>query len=100
MAIMIINIDEHGNVTLIDADNFRQLKVSMPSSVEAGVLSSNLYAMSKYDGEYLWLRREWLESHRRSDAEWHKSFSDMLAYADLKGWLGSDGAIRAHIEYV
>jgi hypothetical protein len=33
------------------------------------------------------------------EPEWESGFTAMLDYAATKGWIGSDGAIQAHIEW-
>ena len=35
---------------------------------------------------------------RANDQAWNEAFDAMLAFAAGRGWLASDGAIRAHIE--
>lgn len=43
------------------------------------------------------LRR--LAGERASDPEWQSQLEGMLAYAESKGWVREDGAVRAHIEW-
>jgi hypothetical protein len=39
-----------------------------------------------------------LAGERADDPEWRRRFDAMIAYAREHGWIGDDGAIRAHIE--
>jgi len=35
----------------------------------------------------------------RLGAGWDEGFAGMLAYADDRGWIDDDGAVRAHVEW-
>lgn len=43
--------------------------------------------------------RDLAGEERASDAAWAVNFDKMLAYAQSKGWVREDGAIRAHVEW-
>ena len=51
-------------------------------------------------GEHAWIDAEALRtaaSALATAADWNAGFDRMLDYARSKGWLGADGAIRAHV---
>lgn len=52
-------------------------------------------------GEHSWIAPEQLialAGDRGNDPAWREQLDGMLGYARTKGWIGEDGAIRAHVE--
>jgi len=104
MQISIMTKDGAAAVELLDADNFREFAVIAPQDIDAGTLTDALGRVGRAEGdEHVFVdRAKLLELAGPSAhaAEWLESFEGMVAYADSKGWVDADGAIRAHIERV
>jgi hypothetical protein len=66
--------------TLREADEFQSFKVVVRT------------------GTYVYVDQDWLRAARTGDADWGARLDEMLAYAESKGWMGSDGRVRAHVE--
>jgi hypothetical protein len=85
--IMYIQIDlatAPPTTSLCDAENFKEFKTVV-------VGADHLYVGI---GDVVSLAGE-----RGGDAEWRSQLDQMVAYAQTKGWVRDDGAVRAHIEW-
>ena len=53
------------------------------------------------DGTHAWVSPQAVRklAAREDDPAWNGRFDAMLAFAADRGWLASDGAIRAHIDF-
>jgi hypothetical protein len=71
-------------VTLHDPDDFASFAVVVSRSEHAHVAADTI--------------RE-LAGERADDPAWAEQFAQMLEYAERHGWIASDGAVRAHIEW-
>jgi hypothetical protein len=70
-------------VALRDPDDLQSLKVVVRGAEHAYVSADTLRALA---GE------------RAADPDWAQQFTAMVDYATSKGWVGDDGALRAHVE--
>lgn len=51
---------------------------------------------------HMWIAREdfaRLAGAQADDPSWRDGLEKMFAYAETKGWVNEDGAVRAHIEW-
>jgi hypothetical protein len=69
---------------LRDATDFTEFKIVVAGSEHAYVGVDSLVALA---GE------------RGDDAAWREQLDAMVAYAQTQGWVGEDGAVRAHVEW-
>jgi hypothetical protein len=92
---MIIRVD--ATRAVIEAPSaFDGFKVVATHGAEVGAIGR-----IDVDGEHVFVDPEFVRSlvgERRSDPEWESGFVAMIRYAEAKGWLDSNGHIRAHIE--
>jgi len=91
-------------VELLDADNFREFSVVASADLDAATLADGAAQVGRAEGDdHVFVDRAKLVALAGASAEseeWQKSFEGMVGYADSKGWVDADGAIRAHIERV
>lgn len=98
---MIVVIDERG-VELAEPEDLTRFsaRVTVPLPA-AGRALLNAGAGALLDDSHVAVREAWLRSRAgglSDTAEWRDGFDRMLAYAESKGWITDDGAVRAHIE--
>ena len=95
----------NGEVQILDIENFKDFAVIAPEAASNTEIEAALDALGRLhnDNEADIHQEELLRalpSDRVSDPDWRSQFDAMIAYATSKGWVGADGAIRAHIERV
>jgi hypothetical protein len=93
------------SVTLLEADDFRSLKIVAvgPRSDGASFASATAELGRTGDGaEFVYIdvaTLERLAGSRAEDERWRVSFAAMLAYAAEHGWVDDSGAVRVHVEW-
>lgn len=67
-----------------------------------GELAPAIADIGRVDGQaHVYLRPDAirvLAGEAGNDPAWRKGFDAMLAFAREHGWIGADGAVRAHVE--
>lgn len=87
---------------LIEPDDFRNFAVEIGEDCRAN-LTDKIAEIGTLDGDsHVWVRPIDLIriSPKKEDDAWNANLSDMLDYAETRGWLGPNGTVRAHIIYV
>jgi hypothetical protein len=69
---------------LHDGENFKEFKIVAARSEHAYVSVDRLAELAGELGD---------------SAEWREQLDQMIAYAQSKGWVREDGAVRAHIDW-
>lgn len=101
ISVMVMNgVPTH---SMLDPDNFRELAVLVPKSLDGEALKDALLPVARYDTatDHAYIEQEALSrlaGERAHDAEWRSSFESMIAYADSQGWVTDLGEVRSHIE--
>ncbi|WP_187970602.1 hypothetical protein [Aquibium microcysteis] len=97
---MEIVVSRAAPVRLQAPDAFDRFSVAVGSGGAPG-LQKALDGIARIDGgTHAWVFPQAVRrlAGRKSDEAWNARFDAMLAFAADRGWLASDGAIRAHID--
>ncbi|BCH28942.1 hypothetical protein MesoLjLc_08720 [Mesorhizobium sp. L-8-10] len=96
---MEIRVTGEGGLLLAGDDDFTSFAVAVEANARCRAADA-LRPIARLDGESnAWIDPEQLRglAPRAGHPEWEKGFSAMVAYAERKGWVDANGAIRAHI---
>lgn len=93
---MIVQVSEEGACRLADADVFDSFKAKVAELARRS--KQPACGVWDEDGAHLWVDAGWLRAQGPSCPDWSAKLDQMLAYADRKGWLDTDGRVRAHVE--
>lgn len=91
-------------VALADPDVFDRLAVIVAgggSREELARATADIGGLD-HDGEHLFVARGALRSlagERAVSAAWMEGFDAMIEYAESKGWVDSEGRVRAHVQW-
>lgn len=97
---MQILVDADG-VSLAEPDTFTDFSVQVAPGF-SGELAQALaaYGTVTPDAGHAHITRRGIETlagPRAADAEWRRSLDAMIDYANGKGWVDTDGGVRAHV---
>jgi hypothetical protein len=96
---MFVSLAKHDGPVLLDALNFRALKVEAPSELDDKDIADGLTALGTRDGDHAWLSISDLKALGPDEPSWKSGFDAMIAFAERAGWVSADkSAVRAHIE--
>jgi hypothetical protein len=73
-----------------------------PSAGLTGADDFTAFSVAAARPSHTWVHPDALRSmagERADDPDWAAGLAKMVAYAESKGWVREDGAIRAHIEW-
>ena len=99
---MQIRVRQHGRVALerpLDFGEFAVLAEQMPPERLREALLE--IGQPSGDGDHVFVEQAWIKDQAGEyslESEWLQSFAAMISYALQKGWMDSDGRIRAHVE--
>lgn len=86
-----------GRPVLAEPETFTALSVQVADRAALTALSEAIGG--RVEGDTLWLPIPALHALAgERDADWHRAFDGMIAYADSKGWCAGDN-VRAHAEF-
>lgn len=94
---MLIRIDGKGGVSLEDPEDFTRFSILAAPGIS---VADALNSIALVEGHYAWVAPDAVRrlAPKSNQRDWDKNFKGMLDYAERKGWMNSDGAVRAHIE--
>jgi hypothetical protein len=92
---MIIRLASNGEATLEEEFDFSRFVVIAKNIVHKRDLECGAIDP---DGRHVWIDKNWLSAKGPKDRHWVEGVDNMISFAERKGWLDSDGRIRAHIE--
>ena len=101
---MIIDINRSGEISLINAEDFKSLKACADGEVlDAGILLRVFEGLGSVDADmkHVWIAPDAFVSRLAAgqDEQWLARFNAMVAGAAKYGFVDADtGAVRAHIE--
>jgi hypothetical protein len=94
---MRVMFGRNGRMRLEEIDDFTGFAahaVCAPEVLDAGLTGAGC----RDHDAHLWIDRGWvLANGRPADPQWRAAFDNMVAFAESRGWVDSDGAIRAHL---
>lgn len=101
---MQIVLEPGASARLADAGNFHAFHVLVAGPrCDAAALRAMAGAagtIEEIDGApYLWVTRTWLDAQGPGGADWAQGMAGMIAFAQPRGWVRPDGAVRAHVEW-
>jgi hypothetical protein len=94
---MRVMFDPEGHISLQEIDDFAGFAAHAACTGEA--LDAGLTGAGRRENDaHLWINREWiLANGRPADPQWRAAFEKMIAFAESRGWVDGDGAIRVHL---
>jgi len=95
---MIVQVSEKGVCRLADAEVFGSFKAEVAELARRS--ERPVCGVWDEDGTHLWVDAAWLRAQGPSSLDWSAKLDQMLAYADGKRWLDTEGRVRAHVERV
>ena len=104
--VMILEIDDHANVRLLNPNDFKEFCIQCSDSRSAVEVCEILQLLREgnkvIDEKHLWLCNELIRklAPDANDDKWETGFTEMLDYATSKGWTeNNETLIRTHIEW-
>lgn len=86
------------------ADDLRRFSIAMDERLRASARAALAPVGTPVDeaGTHAWVRPDAVRalSPLAGDPEWDAAFANMLSFAESHGWIGENGGIRAHIDYI
>lgn len=97
---IVVSVD--GAARLEEPDDFRRFSVEMPSRLLADASNALSDVGRLADATHVWVRPDAVRKlyHGSDELSWQSQFEAMHRFAESRDWLGPEGAIRAHIEFV
>jgi hypothetical protein len=92
---MRLRVAADGTAMLEEPDDFTRFAVRAAPGVA-------LDGIGRVEGSHAWVPPATLRrlAPRAGTPEWDQGFGRMLAYAEGKGWVDAEGAVRAHVEVI
>jgi hypothetical protein len=99
---MYVYVDQTGQVSLRDHDNFTELKLVTDLAHDQLLVAFAKQSNKAFSGdlEHVWISQDWFLAQKPAKEEaWTQSSEKMMAYAFGKGWIRADiAAVRVHVE--
>lgn len=99
---MFIRFGKDRRAVLEAQDDFSTFKILVDRNVREKLTVADYMQFGRLDedGLHAWVDSAWLRANATTADGWEAGFQKMLVYATTKGWLDSQGKIRAHIEFL